>query len=372
MTALDLYSEPYRPEGNIDARAARRALGHPPQLGAWALFLRETLQNSWDARTAPDGRIAFRVDAFFPDRSQTRALRDEVFATLPPAKAMGEFKPTQELPVLVVTDHGTRGLGGPTRADLAQTERSDFVDFIRNVGRAEDKELGGGTYGFGKGVLYEASVCSTIIVFTRTTVADRQVSRLMAVQLGSSYENSRKRFTGRHWWGLASDLTGAEPMTGRSAEALASRLGLTFIPEGETGTSIMVIGPMARKDDETLAEIVEQIANAAVWWAWPHMIGTGGSGLSTIDFTFTHQGEVVELPDPRSHPVLKHYVDAYRRAVDLAAGASPTEGWPWVDKPVRAGHGGRVQLGVLSYRRLLPDQMVEPANDLEPFPVMWP
>ena len=134
MTALDLYSEPYRPEGNIDARAARRALGHPPQLGPWALLLRETLQNSWDARTADN--ITYRVDAWFPTAAQHQTLANEVFQRLPPSKAMGGQKPTERgLPVLVITDHGTRGLGGPTRADLAQADRSDFVDFIRNIGR---------------------------------------------------------------------------------------------------------------------------------------------------------------------------------------------------------------------------------------------
>jgi len=217
VTPLYLYSEPYRPEGNIDARAARRVPGHPPQLGAWALFLRETLQNSWDARSGD--RIAFRVDAWSPDEDQAAALAHEVFGELPPARAIPDYKPSDELPVLVVTDYGTRGLGGPTRADLARTERADFVDFIRNIGRAEDKELGGGTYGFGKGVLYEASVCSTIVVFTRTTERERPVSRVIAVRLGSSYESGRRRFTGRHWWGVANDDTGAEPITGRAAES---------------------------------------------------------------------------------------------------------------------------------------------------------
>jgi hypothetical protein len=366
VNGLDLYSEPYRPEGNIDARAARRALGHPPQFGPWALLLRETLQNSWDARTGDD--ITYRVDAWFPTVKQHQALATEVFQRLPPSKAMGGQKPSErELPVLVITDHGTRGLGGPTRADLAQADRSDFVDFIRNIGRAEDKALGGGTYGFGKGILYETSICSTIVVFTRTTVGDRMVSRLMAVRLGSSYEHAGKRFTGRHWWGVANDLTGAEPLTGRPAEQMAVRLGLTFIPEDETGTSIMIVGPLAQSDDETLEDVVTDIADAALWWAWPHMV-RNDAGRSTVTFHFTHEGDVIPLTDPAEHPALRHYVDAYRRAASVADKRNPDDDWPWTNKEIRSGHGGRVLLGALAYRTLLPEQL-EAAQQASPLPI---
>jgi uncharacterized membrane protein YgcG len=366
MNALYLHSEPYRPEGNIDARAARRALGHPPQFGPWALLLRETLQNSWDARTGDE--ITYRVDAWFPTPSQFQTLVTDVFHRMPPSKAMAGNKPTErDLPVLVITDHGTRGLGGPTRADLAQSDRNDFVDFIRNIGRAEDKALGGGTYGFGKGILYETSICSTIIVFTRTTVAGKTVSRLMAVRLGSSYEHSGKRFTGRHWWGVPNELTGAEPLTGRAAELLASRLGLTFIPDGDTGTSIMIVGPLAQSDNETLEDVVTEIADAALWWAWPHMV-RNSNGKSSVAFQFTHEGDSVPLADPAEHPALRYYVDAYLRACRVADKQNLDEGWPWIDKEIRSGHGGKVLLGALAYRTLLPEQ-VEAALQSVPVPV---
>ena len=215
---LYLYSEPYHPQGNIDARATRRAIGSLPHLDSWSLFLRETLQNSWDARLDPDGGVEFSVDAFWLAPEQHEFLRDEVLADLPQGGSdLAEWL-ERDFGLLVVSDRGCRGLGGPTRADLSTSGSSDFVDFVRNVGRAEDKALGGGTYGFGKGVLYGASVCSTIMVFTRTRVAGLLVSRFMAISLGSSFDVSRKRYTGRHWWGVADDLTGAEPVTGRRAE----------------------------------------------------------------------------------------------------------------------------------------------------------
>lgn len=360
--ALELYSEPYRPEGNIDARAARRALGQPPQFGPWALFLRETLQNSWDARLSESQSIDYRVDAYFPDEDQLRTLQTQIFGQLPPRAAWDGVKPNEELPLLVVTDHGTRGLSGPTRADSVEEGESDFVDFVRNVGRAAEKELGGGTYGFGKGVLYELSVCATIIIFTRTTVRGRSVSRLMAIRLGSSYVHNRRKYTGRHWWGVGNAATGAEPATGRAAEDLAVRLGMNFIPAGRTGTSLMVVGPVARHPDETLEDIVKQLADAALWWAWPHMVSQGGG--PSVTFKFSHQGEDVPVADPAEHPVLGNFVSALRRAEAVAIGGTHADEWPWSDRVLRSGPGRGTRLGALSYRRIPPlDRGVEPTEN---------
>ena len=189
----------------------------------------------------------------------------------------------------------------------------------------------------------------------------------MAVRLGSSYEHAGKRFTGRHWWGIANDLTGAEPQTGRAAEQLATRLGLTFIPDGQTGTSIMIVGPLAQTDNETLEDVVSEIADAALWWAWPHMV-RNDAGRSTVAFHFTHEGEVMPLADPAEHAALRHYVDAYRRAVSVADRKKLDDDWPWTTTEIRSGHGGKVLLGALAYRALLPEQL-EAAQQSAPLPI---
>jgi hypothetical protein len=164
---------------------------------------------------------------------------------------------------------------------------------------------------------------------------------------------------GRHWWGVADDLSGAEPLTGRAAEQLAGRLGLRFIPEGKTGTSIMIVGPLAQSDNETLEDVVAQIADAALWWAWPHMV-RNHRGRSSVAFHFTHEGEPLELVDPAEHEALRHYVDAYQRAISVAERALLDDEWPWTNKEIRSGHGGKVLLGALAYRTLLPEQVAPP------------
>src|SRR5690606_16789589 len=94
------------------------------------------------------------------DSSQRDALRHRVFAELPREEtSRSQIRATLDqdpLVVLEICDFGAVGLGGPTRSDRIPlgTERTDFIDFLRNIGTPRDTEHGGGTYGFGKVALY--------------------------------------------------------------------------------------------------------------------------------------------------------------------------------------------------------------------------
>lgn len=258
----------------------------------------------------------------------------------------------KDVAMLIVTDRGTRGLCGPTRADLASDEYNDFVAFVRNSGRAEGKMLGGGTYGFGKGVLYDASVASTIMVFTRTSSAGRPVTRFMAIGMGSPFIAKGRHYTGRHWWGAASSVTGVEPVTGARAVALARGAGMMTIPEGATGTAIAVIAPVAH-DEEVAEDIVQRIADAATWWAWPHMVGNGDG--PTIAFSFSNDGKTLVAPDPSKHPVLRHHVAAYPKALAVLDGNKVAGGWPWTAMEIRSARPKR-RLGALVHRKFPAEQ----------------
>jgi hypothetical protein len=347
--ALYFYSERFQPSGNIDAQAARRAIGKP-SLDQWRIFLRETLQNSWDARLRDEGPIGFSVDAWRAAVDQKAVLLEEVFRIIPPDSDLHYVLNSEDLGLLLISDIETRGLGGPTRADIASDERTDFVDFVRNVGRDKSKGYAGGTYGFGKAVLYDASACSTIIIYTRTRFRGELVSRFMGISLGSAYSDKHScRFTGRHWWGLESDTTGAEPVTGATADSLAARIGITTIPEGATGTAILIIAPVAY-EDEDLAQCVGRLAKAATWYAWPHMMEVP-SRRRSIDFSFRYEGASLRMPDVSTHAVLRHFAGAYLNASSVLAGtAQPGIHWPWETIDVRSERPNR-RLGVLSYRR---------------------
>jgi hypothetical protein len=360
---LHLHSERFHPTGNIDAQAARRAIGKP-SLDQWNVVLRETLQNSWDARMRDEGPIGFSIDAWGATIEQRNVLMNEIFSVEPPHLGLRSALRSHDLGLLLISDVGTKGLGGPTRADVSSTERTDFVDFVRNVGRDRSKGYAGGTYGFGKAVLYDASYCSTIIAYSRTVAAGELVSRFMGVALGSAYsDGTAHRFTGRHWWGVEDGVTGAEPVTGQAADSLAGQIGISTIPEGMTGTAIMVIAPVTY-EDEYLTQIMERLARAALWYAWPHMINVQGYKPS-IDFQFRYEDAELPLPDVQSHSVLRHFVGAYLHANSVLTGTAHSGiYWPWETIDIRSERPNR-RLGVLSYRRY--QRLQHPLADEEIF-----
>ena len=123
------------------------------------------------------------------------------------------------------------------------------------------------------------------------------------------------------------------------------------IPRGQTGTAIAVLAPVANEEQANLTDIVQAIADAATWWAWPHMVSQRGRAPS-IDFSFSAESDPIQALDPTTHPVLKHYVAAYTRALGvLNKGARSTTAWPWTVKELRSERPDK-RLGGLAYRRV--------------------
>ncbi|WP_189600982.1 hypothetical protein [Streptomyces lateritius] len=214
--------------------------------------------------------------------------------------------------VLAVSDRGTRGLGGPTRADKAVGPERDFVSFIRNIGEPRDKVLGGGTYGFGKGIFYLLSKPGTVLVHTRCrTPKGGFETRLIGCTLWESYVavegNGDRRFTGRHWWG---DTSGdvVEPLVGNEAEVMAHRLGLKSFGADETGTSLIVVDP--NLDELTPTDAVDYLAETITWHLWPKMIAVGDRPPA-MRFSVSCDGVERAVPDPRETRPLDMFVAAY-------------------------------------------------------------
>jgi len=312
---LDRYSEKVPPTGMIDGDATRRALGKP-DLGFWEVFLRESLQNSWDARVEPSGSIDFAIDAVRFDGEVIGTLREVVFADALPAPEHGlsDMLSTGEVSALLVRDGGTRGLSGPAPADQAVPEgvRTDFRNFVFDIGRDPRRQLGGGTFGFGKGVLYDASRVRTCLVYTRTEIDGEIVDRFIATSVGSGFELDGRRYTGRHWWGRCPD-DGVLPVEGTDATTIAERLGM-LTPGGGTGTTIAVLSPKdpSVDGDEGLDDIMGAIRDATLTWAWPHLAAAAGE--ASIRFAYSVEGEPVPLAI-EDDPQIQQFALAYREAV---------------------------------------------------------
>src|SRR6056297_1487011 len=250
MSRLSLFSEPFARTGNISAEGFRRLLGRPA-LGLLQTVLRESVQNSMDAAKNGRGpRILIRLRTLTDE--ERAALSDQVLTSLPSSaesdRLLSEFLKSDRPRVMEIADFHTTGLAGPTRADVPSDngEDPDFVNFMRNVGAARDTYQGGGTYGYGKTSLYAMSGCSTIVVDSETTTSGVPVRRFMGCHLGAAFDADgvdgvRRRFTGRHWWGLPEGETTVEPAEEDVARDLAARLGMPARDRGETGTTIMML-----------------------------------------------------------------------------------------------------------------------------------
>lgn len=345
---LDLEDERYAPQGGADAAAVRRALG-TTDMQFWDVFLRETVQNSWDARQGD--RIRFDVRVFELDGAQRARLVSEMFPETTGVEALDRFRAvlTGEIteagrvgtPVtptmLVATDVGTKGLAGPVRADVRvdPDTPTDFRELVRNIGRDSSRSLGGGTYGFGKAVLYDASSVNTCIIYTQIRDAFGQIEhRLIAARLGERFERGDAIYTGRHWWGRRAHDGIVDPLTGAEARELAEALGIASMGAGETGTAIAVLSPVTIAEGTAKpADVAKVLQDAAAKWIWPHMIDRGDG--ADIDFSFTGDGEALEPIDLGRHPIYRHYVRALETAEANVAKGADVDDWPVNARAIR-------------------------------------
>lgn len=131
------YSQPYPPEGASAAEGIRNQLGRP-ELDLLTILVRESAQNSWDARILGSSEpVDFRIDMWTVGPAHTGPWRTLLQAGAP---SNAQHFPLHNslrqgsIRLLAVSDRGTRGLGGPTRANDAVGPDRDFVSFIRNIG----------------------------------------------------------------------------------------------------------------------------------------------------------------------------------------------------------------------------------------------
>ncbi len=312
MITLERFSEAYKATGGLAAVGVLNQLGRP-DIEPLEVLVREAVQNCWDAKRQDAARIRVEIGWSTLDSQQIETLRSSILVDPPPGLGL-EAVMRDGLQVMYVADFGTHGLGGPTRADRAGEPR-DFVDFVRNIGQPPDKDLGGGSFGYGKAAFYIASAAHTIIVDTLCALDDGTFERrLLGCALGDNFEIDGTPYTGRHWWGRIVDGI-PEPLSGPEADEVAATLGLPARHGRDgMGTSLLVIAPSIglEADDETDCSM-DFIADAVVWNFWPRMIDTPGGSKRSMEFRLLKDGVAQRLPNPRNHPRLRGFVEAMDR-----------------------------------------------------------
>lgn len=310
---LTRYSEPYRPSGGLAAVGVLNQLGRP-DVEPLEVLVREAVQNCWDARVRPQVTVEIGRTAVGPDRlPAVKTLLSDVPPGIPLEEALAASPH-----LLYFADFGTHGLRGPVRADHPGQDR-DFVDFVLNIGQPPDKELGGGSFGYGKAAFYLASGARTVVIDTLCLDDDGVPERrLIGYGLGPNFTDTDGRlYTGRHWWGV-SDGDVCLPVTGAAAEEAAALLGLPDRSGTKAlGTTVAVIAPDAQPHTDgvqgTDGQTMRFLAEAMVWNFWPRMINTPGADRATLRFRLTDNGRRMPVPDPRTHPRLRGFVEAMDR-----------------------------------------------------------
>lgn len=290
--------------GAITAEGILNQLGRPA-VDRLTLLVREAAQNSWDAQDRDyDGPVRFDVDIRRLDLELRGAWTGRFGET-----ALMRGVPIQEelggsaAAVMFISDRGTTGLGGPTRADEAAMHgEHDYVSFVLNVGDPRDTEFGGGTYGYGKSVLYATARTRTVVVHSRCREEGSIQSRLVAIALGGRHSAEGTNYTGRHWWGMRADDNRIEPILDAAADEIAAELGFPAFRDAECGTSIALLAP--EFDEKSPEEAADWIAEAILWHLWPKML-PGPEGYSDMTFGVSVDGAPVEVPAPEDHKAIR-------------------------------------------------------------------
>lgn len=330
MIDLDWVPKSFGP-GDIAGEGTNRLLGTsvPPA----SLLVRETAQNSWDARL-PDGVPEYQLRFRRLSARTLRTMSEHVFRETAPSGRLLSDLAESSLDAIEVLDRGTTGLGGPTQNDMPSSGTSNYRDFILTVGAPRDNEYGGGTYGFGKSAVFRASSCGTIIVWTRIRSDGGDFEeRFIAAAVNPNFADRGVRYTGQQWWGHRHDghaVASVEPVTGKDAHELGSCLfERGFLPD-ETGTSIMILAPSY---DTDRADFISDARGAITQNLWAKMISPQ-SDERRMQLTLTENGVVVPLIEVTESPVLTakaQCLSAVRAADDHAGevpfGVIPKEIW---------------------------------------------
>ena len=301
--------------GTIGASGFKKLLGRP-KMDPLTVLVRETAQNSWDARDDSGLPVRFVIAGKVLSAMEVSALAKRVFPGHESVvgTGLGDVLASPEVGALYLTDKQTKGLGGPLLASLVDdSDVYDWVDFVLNVGIANSQSQSGGTYGFGKTIAYVVSKASSVVVFSRTTYEGVAVSRLMACAIGEKFSADGKWHTGRHWWGVRREGA-CIPVEGAEAEALAQAIGMPRYEDGEFGTSILVIDP--NFGDRSAAQAMTFIAETVLWHLWPKLMGR--PGVPRMDIRVHWNDTDVPIPQPEDRPPLDSFVSAYAALTDAS------------------------------------------------------
>ncbi|HJB11458.1 MAG TPA: hypothetical protein H9786_13210 [Candidatus Brachybacterium merdavium] len=301
--------------GDMDASGGDRLLGKT-ELSRLAVLIRETAQNSWDAKNE-GARPLFGVSL----RRTDFRLREDLASLLSEGRLTGltSLRRNANFRILEIYDRGTKGLDGP--ADLSPVGKgrsARFQDLILKLGVSHNNGTTGGTYGFGKTAAFAYSGIGTVAYWTRCRNPEGELEdRFIVSAYGESYQDKGVQYTGRHWWGaLSTDGESILPLVGQPAVEVGEKLFERRFEEGETGTSLLILDPLIADEEdaaETSAEPLDRFDSDPIEMEddfvrrsrhairanlWPKMIPAPHESDAPMALELRVNGESVDLGSP--------------------------------------------------------------------------
>jgi len=220
-----------------DGDAILRSLQNK-NLGTVDLMVRESLQNSLDA-TLENSKVTdveFKIGNFI---CEDLAPHFEMISD----KLIEKFPGEQSF--LAISDRNTSGLTGDFKSnDSKLLNASNFQKLIFGIGKNQEQEGAGGSWGIGKTSYFRIGE-GIVLYYTRIAVGNGYEERLIASLIESPKQDNRlfkKSERGIAWWGeFGDDKDKLFPITDHACiKEILELFGLENYDSGETGTTILV------------------------------------------------------------------------------------------------------------------------------------
>jgi hypothetical protein len=298
------------------------------------IMAREVIQNSWDAatdlrrqlekadETVPPFVIEFRyrsltgaAKADLVSRLDLHGLRSHVTANNRRDLGLGEsdcldhLDDDEPLTLLEINESGASGMYGPF-----QGARSKLYLALISLGYTVKHEGAGGSFGYGKAGLIQASHIRSIVAYTcfRERTDDPGVTRRL---LGMTYWGQHETdaaYTGFARYGEVSG-NGRRPFENDDADAIAASLGLglrSAVEPRRLGSSFLLVDPGVEP---------EELSRAIARNWWPALVDS-----SFVVKVVTPDGETI-VPKPKSDRVLAPFLRGYELALTAQDNSVPQE-----------------------------------------------
>lgn len=235
------------PGPNSIAGTASTKLLYGSTMDDLTIMLRESVQNSWDAR-GDSKLINYSLTGLILSEKELANL-SYCIGENPYGMTVVDTIGKQGRTAFQITDMDTVGLEGDISYDNNHSSLSRFLKFVFEVGNTQQGSGSGGSFGYGKASLYKLSTVGTVAIYSKIR-SGLDFEERFVIKSINRFENFSDTSNGVYWWGdkvhTPDDSSCARsilPVIGPEAGELARSLGIRTLPDGKTGTAILLYAP---------------------------------------------------------------------------------------------------------------------------------